>query len=289
MKDIRLWEPERSLGPPEKQTMNNKNHTPHNLTRQELKKRLEANPSYVLWPKACYGMGFTKHELLVLLYLLSCVNRERGNTCWPSIKTICRNCSIPSATTVREAIKKLKERGLIQVKPSGRVNIYTIDPIIYLGIDKVNKKDNRISKLEEIGTHSDHIKSEVSKKIPTATHSDGTTPDSDARPHHHVCTNNNKRIKLTKKNKEEKETNKEKDSARGKRIQNAKADKYFNALTEEGKKAFTARADKLSPYVMSSRTRRRRFFEELMEIQADPVFTVPAEAQPASEPMEELH
>ena len=63
----------------------------------------------------CYSL--TPNELTVYCYLVSCAGQEKK--CWPSVKTISKNCSI-SENTVRKCISVLADRGFIRKRYAKR-------------------------------------------------------------------------------------------------------------------------------------------------------------------------
>jgi len=248
-------------------------------------KLINANPGYSQIPNFIYALDLSKHPLLVFPYLIRCGNREKGGTCFPSIKTIAKNCSIPSETTVREAIKELIRRGLITKDTTGRHNIYKIDDCIYLAIDKANKKDKGINELEAIPTYSGAIESEEKGVLPIPSHRDGTPPlcvaissYSGGVRQHIVMPNKTKGKRFKKKTKEEEENSK-----RQKEVCNipsrgnittflTEVNEYYYNLTDEEKKNFESAARKLvrtgepdpRNSLVTQRTVRRRFYELLI-------------------------
>lgn len=284
-------------------------HTSQTRNRQYIKKLAGEYPYFTQFADLLYKLGLSKYPLLIFPYLMSLVNIKRNYTCWPSVKTICKNCRIPSRGTVHKALKELEEAGIITINRKGKNNIYTIAEEMYLPMKKANKKDKEISKLEATRPYSGHIEREEEEVLPIVTYSEHIRSYSELQPDPIADTNNNKGIKTTnniKKKKEQKEkdanpilwdsgvrANKllrangmknQKAPVRGKATLNAEANRYFQTLTEEGKKAYDIRADKLSPYITSPRTRRRRFFEELVEIhtarEGNSCLAVPPEISP---------
>jgi len=270
----------------------------------DLEKLINENPGYSQIANFIYALGLSKHALLVLHYLIRCANRRRGNKCFPSIKTIAKNCSIPSETTVREAIKELIRRGLITKDTTGRHNIYKIDDCIYLAIDKANKKDKDTRELEETPTYGDGIESEETENSTMETHSDAIPPECDEIPtysddkyQHHMVRNKTKETRLNNHTNKQEEQNSENTnfegvnrdrnvSTRGKTNTYAEANRYYQSLTERGKDAFDIgalkllRPDEANPQngLASKRNIRRRMYELLqikpIRLEGDEVFCV---------------
>ncbi|MCH7518247.1 MAG: helix-turn-helix domain-containing protein [Candidatus Dadabacteria bacterium] len=249
-------------------------------------------------------------------------NPKKGNTCYPSIKTICKNCKIIGESTVRLAIHELDKAGLITKKTIGRGNVYTIEEVVYLVLKKTNRKDKDPSELEATPPACNGIESSGNDNLPIPPAYNGTPPQCDAKHRQHTTTNNNKSIKTTNntKEEEEEETNstkrdsgvraenllgtngmgktKETTSARGKAILLAEANRYYQSLTAEDRRAFDIEALKLlrpdeSNSMTAKRNLRRRYFQELLEVHTvrredEPVFEIPAE-KPASEHMGVAH
>ena len=130
--------------------------------------------------------------------------------------TIAKKCSIPSETTVRKAIAELEDRGLITKDNTGRNNIYKIEEVVYLAIDKANNKDKYISELEATPTHGGVIESEEREVSPIPPEYDEIPTHGDSEYQHMVRPNNIKRIKLINYTNplEEKETNSTKQNSR---------------------------------------------------------------------------
>ena len=256
----------------------------------DFEKLINANPGYSQIPNFIFVLGLSKHALLVFFYLIRCANRQKGNTCFPSIRNICKKCSIPSETTVRAAIHDLHDRGLITKETLGRKNIYKISNYIYLAIDLANGKECYISELEDISPYSDGIENEEIEIVTMDTHSDGTPPlddeieqDSDDEYHQHVLPNKTNRIRLTNNTNKQEEKNSvntnfervnidSKVSTTGKTIPLAEANEYYQSLIDEEKKKFdsasrllvrTGEPD-LRNSLVSQRTVRCRFHELLL-------------------------
>jgi len=288
------------------------NTTPKKHNRQYFLELINAIPGFTQIPNWILALELSKHALLVLWYLMRLANPKKGNTCYPSIKNVCKNCKITGESTVRSAINELIETELITKKTIGRGNVYKIEEVVYLAFKKAPKKDSPTSELEATPPACNGIESSGNGNLPTAPAYNGTPPQCDTKHRQHTTTNNIKLTKITNNTKEkEKEANptnlwdsgvredkllgangmkNQKAPVREKPNTFAEADQYFKALTQKEKTAYDVRAYNLSPYISSSRTRRRRFFEELSEVHTvrredEQVFTIPAEAQTASEPI----
>lgn len=285
------------------------NYDGENHSRQVNKKKLRQHidtiinehPGYSQVPNFIYELGLSKHELVVIHYLIRCANRKNGGTCYPSIKDISKKCSIPSGTTVGAAIRGLQNKGLItKVTRRRRSNIYTISKDVYIAIDKANKIPCNLSVSEEISTYSGGIENEAIEVSVMATDGDEIATHSDAPHQHMVMPNKTNGTRITDKNKEDLKNNPSfiptvevdynsrgddkivmpikrrvstygKNSATGKRNTLAEANEYYLSLTESQKKTFdnAARAllhpDEPNPKgsIKTSRNIRRRFFELL--------------------------
>ena len=66
-----------------------------------------------------FRYGLTPNELTVYCYLVSCAGQK--DKCWPSVKTISKNCNI-TENTVRKCISVLVERGFIRRIHTTRYN-----------------------------------------------------------------------------------------------------------------------------------------------------------------------
>jgi len=172
--------------------------------RQHFVELINANPGFTQFPNFIFPLNLSKHALPVFLYLMRCANRLKDNICYPSVKNIAKNCNISSETTVSKAIKELETTGLITKNNTGRNNIYKIEEVVYLAIDKANKKDQDTSVLEATPTHSGGIESKEKGVLTIPSHSDGTPPPSDGKYHHHMVPNNTNIIKLNNNTKNEK-------------------------------------------------------------------------------------
>ena len=58
-----------------------------------------------------FHYGLAPNELTVYCYLISCAGQKKK--CWPSVKTISKNCN-SAENTVRKCISTLVERGFIR-------------------------------------------------------------------------------------------------------------------------------------------------------------------------------
>ena len=70
-------------------------------------------------PDAIYGSGMSQRAILVYMYL--CARANRKGECYPSIKTIARDLEL-SDSTVKRAIKELKQKDFIQIENRTRSN-----------------------------------------------------------------------------------------------------------------------------------------------------------------------
>jgi len=228
--------------------------------RKHLFSLIKKHPGYSQIPNWIYALGLSKHALLVFIYLIRCANREKGGTCFPSIKTISKYCSIPSETTVRAAIQELQDRNLITKETLGRKNIYKICEQVYLAIDKANGKESNISDLEDISPYSDGIENEEIEIVTMETHSDAIpppyveiAPDSDDEYHHHVTPNKTKGTRLKNNTNKQEEQNSENtnfkrvsidrnESTKGKTTSHAEVNGYYQSLTESEQQLFDSAA-----------------------------------------------
>ncbi|MCH7517855.1 MAG: helix-turn-helix domain-containing protein [Candidatus Dadabacteria bacterium] len=222
---------------------------------------------------------------------MRCANRLKDNTCFPSVKTIAQNCSIPSETTVRAAIQELHDIGLIKKETRGRKNFYQIDKLVYLAIDLANGKECNINELEDISSYSDGIENEEIENSAMDTHSDVIPPpDGEIAPHggciqhRYVVPNKTKQTKLiTNTNKKEKEQNSQNRNFRvrteksfpttGKTTSLSVVNEFYQTLTDKEKMKFDSAARALVPSgeanregsIKKLRTDRLRFYELLMQ------------------------
>lgn len=80
-------------------------------------------------PDAIYGSRLPQRAILVYMYL--CARADKASACFPSIKTIAKDLEI-SDSTVKRAIKELKQKGFIQIENRTRnnggksSNLYTV-------------------------------------------------------------------------------------------------------------------------------------------------------------------
>ncbi|MCH7535981.1 MAG: helix-turn-helix domain-containing protein, partial [Bacteroidetes bacterium] len=260
-------------------------------SRQDFHSLIKEHAGYSQIPKFIHFIGLSKHALLVLFYLISCVNLKKGRFCFPSIKDISKKCSIPSETTVREAIKELHRKRLITKETRGRKNFYEICKHIYTSINLANGKDCDFSELEDISSYSDGIENEETEKPAIETPSDALSPVydesgtySDAKYHHHVLPNKNKRTRLKNNINEQEEENTENtnfkrvsidrnESTKGKTTSHAEVNGYYQSLTESEQQLFDSAARALvrpgeanpGGKIQMLRTARLRFYELLKQ------------------------
>ena len=85
--------------------------------------------NFFLLPNKIFAEKMKPREFIVYSYLKCCSDNE-GHQCFPSLKTIAKNCNI-SAVTASAAIKSLEENGYIDIthrydEDSYLSNLYTV-------------------------------------------------------------------------------------------------------------------------------------------------------------------
>lgn len=79
----------------------------------------------------------TLEKLLYLSLISHCEKRTR--TCYPSIKTLMKNTSISSETTLNKTLESLEAKGMIHISKFGdNNNVYRVC-FKLLGVDKYNE------------------------------------------------------------------------------------------------------------------------------------------------------
>ena len=65
-------------------------------------------------PSKIFSLGLNPYEISILIYLLMRAD-NKSRTCWPSEKSMARECGMVDRT-VRKVVHSLEEKGLISVK-----------------------------------------------------------------------------------------------------------------------------------------------------------------------------
>ena len=92
--------------------MAKKDEKSKNVSTSEYKKYGAYGEPFFCVPNKVFELGLTPHELAVLFYL--CMRADNENhTCWPSEKTIAKDCGMTSRT-VRNCLRSLEEKERIK-------------------------------------------------------------------------------------------------------------------------------------------------------------------------------
>lgn len=208
--------------------------------------------------KACDGffeLGLSVYALLILIYF--CRRADKYGISFPSITRICKDCGFKSENTARKNINELIARNLIiKLKPAikGGSNRYKLSENI-LKIIYASKSEQ--------------------KYIPPSYYERPPSPN-EPIPHHEMRTKEEKEKEEDKKKKEEENSKKQTrdcDITSGGNITSlGEASRYYQNLTDEGKKIFdgaargllrTGEPDPRNSIVLQ-RTVRCRFHELLL-------------------------